>query len=68
VRSLRADAACFCEAIAEISDRFGSQAVVDKLLPLVIPVISSWTDSGKLVGVDESNAAAAVASKGKKGT
>ncbi|CAE6460194.1 unnamed protein product [Rhizoctonia solani] len=66
VRSLRADASYFCEALAEISDRFGSQAVIDKLLPLVIPVISSWTDSGRLVSVDEANAAAAIASKGKK--
>ncbi|KAF8744750.1 hypothetical protein RHS02_01953, partial [Rhizoctonia solani] len=65
-RSLRADASYFCEALAEISDLFGSQAVVDRLLPLVIPVISSWTNSGKLVSVDEANATAAVASKGKK--
>ncbi|GAB1517660.1 hypothetical protein RhiTH_000710 [Rhizoctonia solani] len=66
-RSLRADASYFCEALAEISDRFGSQAVVDRLLPLVIPVISSWSNSGKLVSVDEANAIAAAASKGKKG-
>ncbi|ELU44750.1 replication factor C [Rhizoctonia solani AG-1 IA] len=65
-RSLRADASYFCEALAEISDRFGSQAVVDRLLPLVIPVISSWSNSGKLVSVDEANATAAAASKGKK--
>ncbi|CAE6392599.1 unnamed protein product [Rhizoctonia solani] len=66
VRSLRADASYFCEAFAEISGRFGSQVAMDKLLPLVIPVISSWTDSGKLANVDDTNTAATIASKGKK--
>ncbi|KAG8764280.1 hypothetical protein FRC11_005084 [Ceratobasidium sp. 423] len=66
VRSLRADAAYFCEAFAEISGRFGSQVVIDKLLPLVIPVIYSWAESGRLANVDDTNAAAATASKGKK--
>ncbi|CAE7064773.1 unnamed protein product [Rhizoctonia solani] len=66
VRSLRADASYFCEAFAEISGRFGSQVAMDKLLPLVIPVIASWTDSGKLANIEDTNAAAAIASKGKK--
>ncbi|KDN51759.1 hypothetical protein RSAG8_00307, partial [Rhizoctonia solani AG-8 WAC10335] len=66
VRSLRADASYFCEAFAEISGRFGNQVAMDKLLPLVIPVISSWVESGNLASVDHTNAAAATASKGKK--
>ncbi|KAG8747614.1 hypothetical protein FRC10_000156 [Ceratobasidium sp. 414] len=57
----------FCEAMAEICERHGNQLVTDTLSPLVIPVISSWETSGEIANVDDTNAAAETAAKGKKG-
>ncbi|KAG9103677.1 hypothetical protein FRC06_008927 [Ceratobasidium sp. 370] len=57
----------FCEVMAEISEHHGNQLVTDTLSPLVIPVISSWELSGEIASVDDTNAAAETAAKGKKG-
>lgn len=61
-----ADASNFCETLAEISERFGHQVVIDTLAPLAIPVISSWEEVGKIANVDDTNVATQIASKGKK--
>jgi hypothetical protein len=56
-----------CEVFAEISERFGSQVILDTLAPLVVPIISSWEGSGKIASVDNTNAAAEIACREKKG-
>ncbi|KAG8717691.1 hypothetical protein FRC08_006933 [Ceratobasidium sp. 394] len=56
----------FYEVMAEICERHGNQLVTDTLSPLVVPVISSWEVSGEIANVDDTNAAAETAAKGKK--
>ncbi|QRW00701.1 hypothetical protein RhiJN_28719 [Ceratobasidium sp. AG-Ba] len=56
----------FCEAIAEVSQRRGNQAVTDVLSPLVMPILSLWETSGEIANVDDTNEATAIAAKGKK--
>jgi hypothetical protein len=67
VRSVPADASYFCEAIAGISDKFGTQAVVDTLAPLAVPIIASWEEKKLIAEVDDTNTAASIAAKGNKG-
>ncbi|KAG9125232.1 hypothetical protein FRC07_008499 [Ceratobasidium sp. 392] len=49
-----------------MSERHGNQLVMDTLSPLVVPVVSSWETSGEIANVDDTNAAAEIAAKGKK--
>ncbi|KAG8684682.1 hypothetical protein FRC09_015237, partial [Ceratobasidium sp. 395] len=65
-KSITEIAFSFCEVMAEISERHGNKLVTDTLSPLVVPVISSWEQSGEIANVDDTNTAAEAAAKGKK--
>ena len=53
--------------MAEIHERRGNQAVTDTLAPLVVPILSAWETSGEIANVEDTNEAALIAAKGKKG-
>ncbi|KAG8747271.1 hypothetical protein FRC12_014120 [Ceratobasidium sp. 428] len=65
-KSITEIAFSFCEVMAEISERHGNKLVTDTLSPLVVPVISSWEQSGEIANVDDTNTVAEAAAKGKK--